>query len=147
MSRKDNGTYGITGIPPPADITTETKEIPFIPGLPLRLEITKLFPSEDPLIRKQWTLFILALEHFKALPVDDKLSYFQIAGIHGYPQTAWDGARPPYKDPADPEELPPGANPYGGYCNHNQLTFPMWHRPYILLFEVFHSINQPRVLC
>lgn len=100
MGRKHNGTYGITGIPPPADITPKTKGIPFIPGLPLRLEITKLFPSEDPLIQKQWTLFILALEQFKALPVDEKLSYFQITSIHGYPQTAWDGARPPSNDPA-----------------------------------------------
>ncbi|KAI3577567.1 common central domain of tyrosinase-domain-containing protein [Fusarium oxysporum f. sp. albedinis] len=75
------------------------------------------------------------MNRFKAPGVEKKLSYFQVAGIHAYPLQPWDGAEPPPKDPEDPEKLPPGANPYGGYCQHNTITFPTWHRPYMLLFE------------
>ncbi|KAI2628592.1 common central domain of tyrosinase-domain-containing protein [Hypoxylon sp. NC1633] len=131
MSRNDE-TYGISGIPPPQDAKLKTVTIPYAPGMPFRLEISKLFPSDDPLIRKQWTLFILALEKFMALPVDQKLSYFQIAGIHGYPETPWDNADPP---PQDPSNAGPGDDPFGGYCPHNIISFPTWHRPYVLLFE------------
>ncbi|KAK7403443.1 hypothetical protein QQX98_010809 [Neonectria punicea] len=91
-------TYAITGIPV-ENVETKTKDIPYAPSTPIRREINELFPSEDPLIRKQWTLFILGLEKFKNMPVDKRLSYFQVAGIHGYPETSWDGAPDPPKDP------------------------------------------------
>ncbi|KAI1373531.1 common central domain of tyrosinase-domain-containing protein [Hypoxylon crocopeplum] len=120
----NNETYGISGIPPPSDAEFKAKTIPYAPGMPFRLEISKLFPSENPVIQKQWTLFVLALEAFKSLSVDQKLSYFQVCGIHGYPGTPWDDADPPSEE-----------NPFGGYCSHNSLTFPTWHRPYLLLFE------------
>ncbi|KAM7191683.1 Di-copper centre-containing protein [Rhypophila sp. PSN 637] len=60
------------------------------------------------------SLFIRALIRWYKRPYTDRLSYFQIAGIHGWP--------------------------YGGdnhfiYCNRNLLTFPTWHRPYMALFE------------
>ncbi|KPM45298.1 hypothetical protein AK830_g1254 [Neonectria ditissima] len=124
-------TFPISGIP--ADVNSKTKKIPYAPGLPSRHEISELFPSDDPAIQKQWTLFVLALNRFKALGVEDKLSYFQVAGIHAYPLQPWDGAAPPPKDPTT--EVPAGANPYGGYCEHNTIAFPTWHRPYMLLFE------------
>ncbi|KAI1084788.1 common central domain of tyrosinase-domain-containing protein [Whalleya microplaca] len=128
----NDGTYGITGIP--SEVEPRTKIIPFAPGMPVRCEISSLFPSNDALVQKQWTLMILALEKFKNLSVDKKLSYFQIAGIHGYPETAWDGADPPPPDP-DQNNLKPGDNANGGYCSHNSITFPTWHRPYMLLYE------------
>ncbi|KAF5587251.1 tyrosinase precursor [Fusarium pseudocircinatum] len=78
---------------------------------------------------------VLALNRFKEVKVDKRLSYFQVAGIHAYPLQPWDGAAPPNKDPEDPKKLPPGANPFGGYCEHNTITFATWHRPYMLLFE------------
>ncbi|KAF4337286.1 hypothetical protein FBEOM_8875 [Fusarium beomiforme] len=126
-------TFPITGIP--ADVELKTKTIPFAPGLPSRHDISEYFPSDDPLRKKQWTLMVLAMERFKALGVENMLSYFQVAGIHGYPMQSWDGAEPPPRDPVDPDSLPPGANPYPGYCQHNTITFPTWHRPYMLLFE------------
>lgn len=132
MSEPD-GTYGITGIPPPPDVKLKTKTVPYAPGMPLRYEISSISSSKDPFVRKQWTLFILALEQFKVIPIENKLSYFQVAGIHGYPETAWDSAPPP---PADPTKPGPGDRPFGGYCVHNNVTFPTWHRPYMLLYEV-----------
>lgn len=127
-------TYPITGIPSNAELKTDN--IPYAPGLPCRHEIHHFWPSDEPFVQKQWTLMVLALNRFKALDVDQKLSYFQVAGIHAYPLQPWDGAAPPNKDPNDPSELPKGANPYGGYCEHNTITFATWHRPYLLLFEV-----------
>lgn len=128
-----SGTYNLKGITPVFPVTYRTKKIPYATGIPPRLEISKLWLSEDPHIQKQWTLFILSLAKFKAEPVNKKLSFFQIAGIHSSPETPWDGADAP---PGDPDNPGPGDNPFGGYCQHNTLLFPTWHRPYMLLFEV-----------
>jgi hypothetical protein len=38
----------------------------------------------------------------------------------------WDGAPEPAQQYRD----------YLVYCTHNMVTFPTWHRPYMLLFEV-----------
>lgn len=145
---KLHNTYAITGIPV-KNVETKTKDIPYAPGTPIRREINELFPSEDPLTRKQWTLFILGLEKFKKMPVDERESYFQVAGIHGYPQTSWDGAPDPPKDPDwnPPKSKPWGANPYGGYCHHNTIAFPTWHRPYMLLYEVGHPHYEGPFIC
>ncbi|KAI5862472.1 common central domain of tyrosinase-domain-containing protein [Durotheca rogersii] len=132
LATDDTGTYDITGIPVIQDYQYKTKNIPYAPGIPYRRNLADLYPSFEPELQRQWTLFVLALERFKALPVDQKLSYFRIAGIHGYPETDWDGADPPPHEKPDPK---PGDNPYGGYCQHNTITFPTWHRPYLLLFE------------
>ncbi|RSL78216.1 hypothetical protein CEP51_008394 [Fusarium floridanum] len=140
-------TLAITGIPV-ENVETKTKDIPYAPGTPIRREINELFPSEDPLIRKQWTLFILGLEKFKKMPVDERESYFQVAGIHGYPETSWDGAPDPPKDPVwdPPDSRPDGANPYGGYCHHNTIAFPTWHRPYMLLYEQLIWENMKKII-
>ncbi|KAG5815232.1 hypothetical protein H9Q74_002925 [Fusarium xylarioides] len=130
----EDGTYGIKGLPRPPNAMRYPGDIPYVKGLPVRKEISSLANSENPKERKQWTLFVLALERFKSIPVDDKLSYFQIAGIHGYPEVAWDGAPEPKHGP-DKKTKQAGDQPFGGYCNHNSLNFPAWHRPYMLLFE------------
>ncbi|KAF5575372.1 tyrosinase precursor [Fusarium pseudocircinatum] len=130
----EDGTYGIKGLPRPPNAMRYPGEIPYAKGLPVRKEISSLANSDDQSERKQWTLFVLALERFKLMPVDDKLSYFQIAGIHGYPEVAWDGAPEPKHAP-DKKTKQAGDEPFGGYCNHNSLNFPAWHRPYMLLFE------------
>ncbi|SCO36199.1 related to tyrosinase precursor [Fusarium fujikuroi] len=127
-------TYGIKGLPRPPNAMRYPGEIPYVKGLPVRKEISSLANSGDPKEKKQWTLFVLALERFKSMPVNDKLSYFQIAGIHGYPEVAWDGAPEPKHAP-DKRTKQAGDQPFGGYCNHNSLNFPAWHRPYMLLFE------------
>ncbi|KAH6869516.1 hypothetical protein B0T10DRAFT_418433 [Thelonectria olida] len=135
MGEIDNPTktYAIRGIPLPPDVVTKTKTIPYAPGTPSRLDISKFFPPENDFLGRQWTLLVLALERFKAMKVDERLSYFQVAGIHAYPLQSWDGAPPPHPDPT--RHVPDGADPYGGYCNHNTVAFPTWHRPYMLLFE------------
>ena len=49
-------------------------------------------------------------------------------GIHSYPLVGWDGEK------GVPDKV--GKDPYPGYCAHNGVTFPIWHRPYLLLYEV-----------
>jgi hypothetical protein len=45
-------------------------------------------------------------------------------GIHGLPLKSWDES-----DPKD-----------GGYCTHGVPLFATWHRPYLLLYEVFYTL-------
>lgn len=52
------------------------------------------------------------------------------SGIHGYPTIEWDNA--------------PGNPAWGwGYCTHDSVLFPTWHRPYVALYEVSHEANHP----
>ncbi|KAH7118957.1 hypothetical protein B0J11DRAFT_552225 [Dendryphion nanum] len=83
-----------------------------------RLEIRELEKNED-----QWHLFLLGLRKFQDMDQNDKLSYYQIAGIHGRPHLTWDSVG-----------RGPG-NSGGGYCSHGINIFPTWHRPYLVLFE------------
>jgi hypothetical protein len=101
---------------------------------PLRYEIHD-FANSGP----AFDLYILALKEFQLLNQSDPLSYFQIAGlwsvphcsgwrsrmigIHGFPQTTWDGVV--------------GHGGYPGFCMHASTPFPTWHRPYVALYEVF----------
>lgn len=118
----DTGTFAITGIPPPEGRNSRTDQIPYIPGMPLRHEISKLAEPNTQKGRDQWTVFGLALEKFKAMPVNERLSYFQIAGIHDYPHVSWDQGNPQAGE--------------GSYCTRSNLSFSTWHRVYTLLFEV-----------
>ncbi len=43
-------------------------------------------------------------------------------GIHGRPYTLWNNVN--------------GQFNYTGYCTHDSILFPTWHRPYLALFEV-----------
>ena len=99
-------TYAITGIP-------------LVPGqpLPTRKEITGWYNNDENAL--QVSLFIQALTAFQKIPVTDQLSYFRVAGIHGFPVVPWDGV----------------TNPAGFYCAHQLPTFPTWHRPYVALYE------------
>ncbi|KAK1470386.1 hypothetical protein CTAM01_16837 [Colletotrichum tamarilloi] len=93
---------------------------------PLRLELRDMI-KENP---DQWNLYLLGLERFQAVPEDQPLSYFQIAGIHGMPSHKWPNEKWNY---AADENL--NLNKYGGYCTHTSLLFLTWHRPYLALFE------------
>ncbi|KAM3081653.1 hypothetical protein ACMFMG_005105 [Clarireedia jacksonii] len=75
------------------------------------------------LISKCRSLYIQAMTAFQQVPETDPLSYFQIAGIHGRPYIPWDGVA-----------WNPDA-PNIGYCTHDDVLFPTWHRPYLALFE------------
>ena len=72
----------------------------------------------------QFTLLLLAMQQFQAQPQSNQLSYYQISGIHGVPRVNWDGVQQ-------------GASSGGtdGYCTHNSVLFPAWHRAYMALFE------------
>ncbi|KLU85588.1 hypothetical protein MAPG_04611 [Magnaporthiopsis poae ATCC 64411] len=85
---------------------------------PARLDINTLQNSGP-----QWDLYILGLLRFQTQAEDDQLSYFQIAGIHGRPYIAWNGVG----------AVAGGVN--RGYCPHNDIQFPAWHRPYLALLE------------
>lgn len=85
---------------------------------PPRLEIRKLRENNA-----QWNLYLLGLnEFYYAKQQTEKTSYYQVAGIHGRPFTAWDN-------------VPFGNGLGGGYCPHSSTLFPTWHRPYLALYE------------
>ena len=124
--------YAITGIPPVQDV----------PPRPRR-DISTWY--NDRSSEKEVSLFIQALTIFQKMdPLTDpqkEISYYRIAGmiltipeytrilitalgIHGFPIKGWDGE----------------SNPTGNlYCVHGGVTFPNWHRPYLLLFEVCNN--------
>ncbi|KAL1639607.1 hypothetical protein SLS58_007807 [Diplodia intermedia] len=94
-----------------------------------RREIDDLVVNEPDM----FNLFLLALE---ALQKDyggwqDKMSYFQIAGIHGLPKQEWDNVR------GDTDKI-------GGYCTHDSILFPTWHRPYLAMMEqtIYNTMEQ-----
>lgn len=116
--------------------------IPVQPGqqAPPRRELASWSTSTVPEDQIQVSLFIRALQKMQDKnPLEELLSYFQIAGgymtslytingcshidisagIHGYPVVPWDHA-----------------GQHGFYCTHGSITFPTWHRPYMLLYEV-----------
>lgn len=120
----------ITG--PQAGVNTDTGERPF------RLEFSVFRNSGPP-----FDLYIQALYYFTQEDQSNELSYFSVAGnclfdlwlldernntrcltgIHGYPYRSWDGVDGAFD---------------AGYCTHESILFPTWHRPYLALFEVGH---------
>jgi len=83
------------------------------------LEIRTLQQNPD-----QWNLYLLAMQAFQAMNQSDPMGWYQVAGIHGVPNTPWDNVQ---------------ANPHTGgavgYCTHSSVVFPTWHRAYLALFE------------
>ncbi|KAI9690627.1 MAG: hypothetical protein M1820_009958 [Bogoriella megaspora] len=103
------------------DERASTVAINGVPGAVYpRLEIRQM-QSTQP---NQWNLLLLALQSFQAQPQTNQLSFYQIAGIHGVPRVNWDG-------------VAQGASSGGtdGYCTHDSVLFPAWHRAYMALFE------------
>jgi len=94
---------------------------------PVRLEINDFLRDPD---RKN--LYLLGLEHLQKRPIGDMKSWYQVAGIHGRPFTAWDGV-------GDSN----GDKQYG-YCTHSSILFLSWHRPYMALYEMalYESIQE-----
>ncbi|KAF2259452.1 Di-copper centre-containing protein, partial [Lojkania enalia] len=88
-----------------------------------RLEIRELEKNKD-----QWNIYLLGMRKFQSMDQKNKLSWYQIAGIHGRPHVAWDGV-----------ESADGGG--GGYCAHGANIFPTWHRPYLALFEEILYLN------
>lgn len=95
-----------------------------------RLEIRQM-QSEKP---NQFTLLILALQQFQKQAETDATSYYAISAIHGVP-------RQNYNNVGQCSTCA-GTD---GYCTHDSVLFPAWHRCYVALFEqefinVVHNI-------
>ncbi|KJK87485.1 hypothetical protein H633G_08670 [Metarhizium anisopliae BRIP 53284] len=107
--------------------------IPVQPGeqAPARRELASWSTSTVPEDQIQVSLFIRALQKMQDKnPLEELLSYFQIAGIHGYPVVPWDHS-----------------TQHGFYCTHGSITFPTWHRPYMLLYEqVLYNIMDQELI-
>ncbi|KAL3487186.1 hypothetical protein BJX62DRAFT_246212 [Aspergillus germanicus] len=117
-SQTDWVYYHIGGIAvKTADNTRPTPES----KVPIRQNIDAW--SADPANDKQVKLFFMALDRFQKIDPADRDSYFQIAGIHGQPNVPWD-------EPIDAAEAKGK-----GYCTHNNILFPVWHRAYLALYE------------
>ena len=112
--------YAIKGIQDGLDDDTTNS----LRQVPVRMELDDFCKSTHPIHKNQRALFFQGLQNFKAMCPTEKLSYFQIAGIHGQPFVPWD------------EDRTKVAIKESGYCTHNSILFPTWHRPYMLLFEV-----------
>ncbi|KAH6627480.1 common central domain of tyrosinase-domain-containing protein [Chaetomium tenue] len=113
MASKTNDVYVLTGIK--TGVIGEQ--------VPLRLELDSWYPGKTQEHLIQNSLFLWALKLFEEKDPTEKLSFFQVAGIHGYPYQPWD------------EEEYTAAAAGAGYCTHNSILFPSWHRPYMLLYE------------
>ncbi|KAF2685861.1 Di-copper centre-containing protein [Lentithecium fluviatile CBS 122367] len=92
-----------------------------------RLEIRELQKKAD-----QWNLYLLAMERFKAKPRNDRMSYYQVAGVHGRPFVTWNNQGPVLNQ--------------AGYCPHGQVLFGSWHRPYLSVFEQALYMNANEVV-
>jgi len=114
------GTYPVAGI----QAGTVGKPEDPLRKVPQRMDLDEWFLSEDPIHRKQRSLFFPAFQRFCQEDPESKFSFFQIAGIHGQPLKSWD-------EPQGSE----GSNGRTWYCHHGETTFTTWHRPYMLLFE------------
>lgn len=85
-----------------------------------RLEVRQMLFTKP----NQWTLFVLALQRFQQMSQSDRMSYYQIAGIHGVPRQNWDNVG-----------QCSSCRGTDGYCTHDSVLFPAWHRAYLALFE------------
>ncbi|KAJ5925145.1 hypothetical protein N7454_007784 [Penicillium verhagenii] len=117
MSKTEWTYYPITGVPLSDGVTAASSSV----EVPIRREIDSW--SKDATNEKQVKLFVLALYRFQQMDPTVRESYFQVAGIHGQPNVPWD-------EPIRAEEA------HGrGYCTHNNVLFPVWHRAYLALYE------------
>ena len=85
-----------------------------------RLEVRQMLYNKP----NQWTLFLLAMQQFHAQAQTSATSYYQISGIHGVPRTNYNGVGQCST-----------CSGTDGYCTHDSVLFPSWHRVYLALFE------------
>ncbi|KAI5777171.1 hypothetical protein EDC01DRAFT_429778 [Geopyxis carbonaria] len=95
---------------------------PFNPNpnepLPVRMEIHDLLKDAE-----LKNLYILGMEEMQTMDWKDRLSWYQLAGIHGGPYEAWD------------RETDKSGERRGRYCTHSSKLFISWHRAYLAVFE------------
>ncbi|MCJ1384871.1 hypothetical protein MMC17_007989 [Xylographa soralifera] len=110
-----SATFAINGVQ--AGVNALTGQRPF------RQEFST-FQNAGP----AFDLYIQALQQLAQTNQSSMLSYYGVAGIHGYPNVPWDGVL--------------GDNTGAiGYCTHTSILFPTWHRPYVALYEQLLHAN------
>src|SRR5579871_2731129 len=81
-----------------------------------------------------WQTF--SLEAFMNHKPQDAFSYYQIAGIHGMPYRPWDEVTDRVVRFPPPTKKIRDGPLWKGYCSHGSVLFPLWHRAYLMQFEV-----------
>lgn len=85
-----------------------------------RLEISDLAANRPD----QWSLYVRTMIQWKEGGQDSLTSYYGVSSIHGVPRESYDGV--------EPCDSCGGAD---GYCPHDSVLFPGWHRAYMALYE------------
>jgi tyrosinase len=88
---------------------------------PNRLEINDFVK-----ITESFSLYIQALNAMFEAPQSNSTSHFGMARIHGLPVGPWEGSGGSH---------PVKGSQWSGYCNHGNVLFPTWHRPYVAGYE------------
>ncbi|KAH8647567.1 common central domain of tyrosinase-domain-containing protein [Tricladium varicosporioides] len=113
--RQSQDFLAVTGVP-----TGNASNEP----IPVRLEIRDLEKDQT-----MWTLYILGLDMMQYMDQTSPTSWYGIMGIHGRPYLPFDNV----EAAADMQDH--------GYCTHQSILFPTWHRPYLALYEqVLHGL-------
>ncbi|RYP23804.1 hypothetical protein DL765_000881 [Monosporascus sp. GIB2] len=94
-------------------------QVPITSAKP-RQDIRKLQNEYDRGNKKPLENLIRAWKGIQELPPDNRYSFFRIAGYHGEPFRGAGWGNPAW---------------WGGYCNHGNVLFPVWHRAYLLELE------------
>ncbi|CAG8511996.1 28919_t:CDS:2, partial [Dentiscutata erythropus] len=100
------------------------------PDLYPRLDILDFYGNET--YRPQFDLLVQSYQSIYDRPYEYMRSYYQVAGIHGLPYTAYDGVTGEHEYNNQSEWV---KGRWGGYCHHGDILFAPWHRPLILLIE------------
>ncbi len=87
---------------------------------PPRLRVSVRELEKD---RIKLNAFLRALKRVQELPPDNPDSFWVIAGYHGMPFVN------------NQFRLPPDSVTWGGWCQHENVLFPTWHRAYCLRME------------
>ncbi|KAI5363744.1 putative tyrosinase copper-binding domain, di-copper centre-containing domain superfamily, tyosinase [Septoria linicola] len=85
-----------------------------------RLEINDLSSNRPDM----WSLYIRTMARWKDVAGSDDTGYYGISTIHGVPRISWNGV-----------EQCDSCEDADGYCTHDSVLFPAWHRAYMALYE------------
>lgn len=85
-----------------------------------RLEIRQMKDTKP----NQYTLLVLAMQRWQSQAQSSQTSYFGVSSIHGVPRQNYNGVG-----------QCSSCGGTDGYCCHDSVHFPSWHRVYVALFE------------
>jgi tyrosinase len=89
-------------------------------NLRIRQEVRQLKDTSP----NQWNLFLLTMRQMQLKATSDPTGYYGISGIHGVPRVSYNG-----------RNQCGSCGGADGYCTHDSVLFPSWHRAYVALFE------------